>query len=300
MIYISQKDIENLNITPEQCYEWVSESFKSKYDSQLPPKISIHLRDIDFYNTMPCLLPEKYDRFSVKIVSRIKGNYPALKSNLLLYRSSTGEILAHIDADWITAMRTGAVAALAAQTFKNSQSKIYSFMGLGSTGHATMKCLAPKLDKGNSIIRLLRYKDHAEKFIEEFAYTGLEFEVCDNIRSLVDGSDVIISCITQTDSILCPDESLFKPGVTVIPVHTRGFQNCDLFFDKVFGDDTGHVQGFRYFSKFRKFDELSNVLLGNNPGRENDQERILSYNIGLGLHDAFFAEKIYEMIIGNK
>lgn len=299
MIYISQKDIENLNITPEQCYEWVSESFKSKYESQLPPKISIHLRDIDFYNTMPCLLPEKYDRFSVKIVSRIKGNYPALKSNLLLYRSSTGEILAHIDADWITAMRTGAVAALAAQTFKNSQSKIYSFMGLGSTGHATMKCLAPKLDKKNSIIRLLRYKDHAEKFIEEFSYTGLEFEVCDNIRTLVDGSDVIISCITQTDSILCPDESLFKPGVTVIPVHTRGFQNCDLFFDKVFGDDTGHVEGFKYFSSFRKFDELSNVLLGNNPGRENDQERILSYNIGLGLHDAFFAEKIYEMITGK-
>ena len=82
----------------------------------------------------------------------------------------------------------------------------------------------------------------------------------------------------------------------LIPVHTRGFQNCDLFFDKVFGDDTGHVQGFRYFDRFKQYDELSQVLLGNNPGRENDAERIICYNIGLGLHDAVFASHIYDMM----
>lgn len=299
MIHIGRQDIESLGITPEQCYEWVLESFKAKYDSILPPKTSIHLRDKDFFNTMPCLLPEEYDRFSVKIVSRIIGTYPAVKSNLLLFRSSTGELLAHIDADWITAMRTGAVAALATETFKNTRARIYSFMGLGIVGHATMKCLATKIDKADSLIRLLRYKDHTERFMEEFAYTGLEFEVCESIDSLIDGSDVVISCISHTDDILCADETSFKPGVTVIPVHTRGFQNCDLFFDKVFGDDTGHIEGFRYFSRFRKFDEFSNVLLGNSPGRENDEERILSYNIGLGLHDAFFAERIYRMVAAN-
>ena len=299
MIHISRQDIESLGITPEQCCEWVTESFKAKYESQLPPKTSIHLRDKDFFNTMPCLLPEEYDRFSVKIVSRIIGTYPAVKSNLLLFRSSTGELLAHIDADWITAMRTGAVAALATETFKNTRARIYSFMGLGIVGHATMKCLATKIDKADSLIRLLRYKDHTERFMEEFAYTGLELEVCESVDSLIDGSDVVISCISHTDDILCADETSFKPGVTVIPVHTRGFQNCDLFFDKVFGDDTGHIEGFRYFSKFRKFEEFSNVLIGKSPGRESDEERILSYNIGLGLHDAFFAERIYRMIVAN-
>lgn len=299
MIHISRQDIESLGITPEQCCEWVTESFKAKYESQLPPKTSIHLRDKDFFNTMPCLLPEEYDRFSVKIVSRIIGNSPALRSDLLLFRSSTGELLAHFDADWITAMRTGAVAALAAETFRNSRAGIYSFMGLGTVGHAAMQCLAAKIDTDSTLIRLLRHKDQAERFMEEFSYTGLEFEICDGIDSLIGGSDVVISCISHTDDILCPDETLFKPGVTVIPVHTRGFQNCDLFFDKVFGDDTGHIEGFRYFSRFRKFDEFSNVLLGKSPGRESDEERILSYNIGLGLHDAFFAERIYRMVAAN-
>ena len=81
-----------------------------------------------------------------------------------------------------------------------------------------------------------------------------------------------------------------------MPVHTRGFQNCDLFFDKIYGDDRGHVCGFGNFSKFREFDEFSNVLLGKNGGRKNDRERIIAYNIGLGLHDIIYAYKIYDKL----
>ena len=229
MEHISTQDIMALGISPEQCVDWVTESFRLKYESTLPPKISIHLREIDFFNTMPCLLPEAYDRFSVKVVSRIKGNNPSLKSDLWLYRSSTGELLAHIDADWITAMRTGAVAALAAKTFECSTARVYALMGLGSTGHATMECLAPSLDGSKCVIRLLRYKDQAERFMEEFRHRGLSFEICDNAEDLIDGADVVISCITHADGLICPRNGLFKPGVTVIPVHTKGFQNCDLF-----------------------------------------------------------------------
>lgn len=89
---------------------------------------------------------------------------------------------------------------------------------------------------------------------------------------------------------------MFKQGVLVIPVHTRGFQNCDLFFDKVFGDDEGHIKDFKFFSRFKYFGELGDVISGNNKGRINDQERIISYNIGLGIHDAFFGYHIYNLI----
>ena len=44
---------------------------------------------------------------------------------------------------------------------------------------------------------------------------------------------------------------------------------------------------------------LNLKLIGKIPGRESDEERILSYNIGLGLHDAFFAERIYRMVAAN-
>lgn len=296
MKYISTKDIVELNIKPEICYDWIIESFKAKHRCLLPPKISIHLEEMNFYNTMPCLLPKEYDCFGVKIVSRIKGNTPSLNSDLLLYRASTGELLAHIDANWITTMRTGAVSAIAIETLKNSSAQIYSFMGLGNTGRATLQCILPKLNKKNSIIRLLKYKDHAEKIIEEFNHEGIIFQICDSIEELIHNADIIVSCITQTNDIICPNDSLFKQGVLVIPVHTRVFQNCDLFFDKVFGDDEGHIKDFKFFSRFKYFGELGDVISGNNKGRINDQERIISYNIGLGIHDAFFGYHIYNLI----
>ena len=297
MMTITDNDILELGISPETCCEWVSKSFLMKSSSVLPPKTSIHLHEMDFFNTMPCLLPEEYDMFSVKIVSRIVLQKPALKSTILLYRASTGERLAIIEADWITRMRTGAVACLAARTLRNSKTRIYSFMGLGSTAYATMDCMEGMIRKENAEVRLLKYKDQAEKFAEH--YRGIKFSLVDNTDELIDNADVIISCITHTDEIICPDLSLFKPGVLVVPVHTRGFQNCDTVFDKVFADDTGHVRGFVNFGKFKQFNEIGDVLGGSVPGRESDSERILSYNIGLGLHDAYFAYMIYNMILQN-
>lgn len=297
MKIISQKQIRDLNITPSQCIEWIRESFSLKEKAQLPAKISLHPQGNDFFNTMPCLLPAPYNYFGVKEVHRIKGATPALGSDLLLYNSVTGELLAMLDADWITTMRTGAVATLAVQTFRSTKTKTYGFLGLGNTGRATMLCL---LDSEPNIMHhviLLRYKDQAESFIERFkGYTNVTFTICDDSKDLVTQSDVIVSCITEAQGLLCDDDNLYREGCLVVPVHTRGFQNCDLFFDKVYADDKAHVCGFKYFSQFKQFAEIQDVIAGKAKGREFDSERILSYNIGLGLHDVVYASKIYETL----
>ncbi len=46
-----------------------------------------------------------------------KGQSPALNSEMMLFDTSTGRMTALINADWITSARTGAVAALAINTF---------------------------------------------------------------------------------------------------------------------------------------------------------------------------------------
>lgn len=297
MIIVSSNDIERLNISPAQCVEWVNEAFLMKNECQLPAKISLHPRGNDFFNTMPCMLPEEYHTFGCKVVSRIKGNTPALKSDLMVYDTLTGEMIALIDADWITAKRTGAVAALAINTFRSSQAQIYSFVGLGVIGHATLDCLIATNADNHLHIRLKRYKDHAERTIQRYgSHSNVTFEIVDTMEQLVDGADVIVSCITDADGLLVSDVNLFKPGALVVPVHTRGFQNCDTVFDRVFADDTEHVRGFKYFNQFRSFAEIGDVLSGQNAGRRNDSERILSYNIGLGLHDIYFGHKILTLL----
>lgn len=261
--------------------------------AQLPAKISLHPRGNDFFNTMPCMLPDEYHTFGCKVVSRVKGQHPALNSEMMVFDTLTGRMTALVNADWITARRTGAVAALAINTLRSSEAEVYSFVGLGVMGHATIECLLATNRGRNMTLRFKRYKDHAEAAIERYGnIPGVRFEIAETMDALVDGADVVVSCITDADGLLVEDESRFKPGVLVVPVHTRGFQNCDRVFDKVYADDTDHVRGFRYFDEFRRFGEIGDVLAGRIAGRENDEERILSYNIGLGLHDILFASKI--------
>ncbi len=297
MKHITNEDIVNLNLSPEQCVEWVRDAFILKSECQLPAKMSVHPTGNDFFTTMPCLLPSEYRRFGAKVVSRIVGRVPALKSDMMLFDSRSGELLAIVDCDWITAMRTGAVATLAIKTLRQSQASEYAFIGLGSTARATLTCLLNSCADEHLNIRLFRYKDQAERIIEEYGhYKNASFTIVDTTTELVKGADVVVSCITDASGLLVEDESLFKPGVLVVPVHTRGFQNCDTTFDKVFADDTDHVKGFKYFSEFREFHQLEEVLKGDVTGRANDSERILSYNIGLGLHDVLYASRIYDKL----
>lgn len=296
---IPQEQIKSLNISPAECVKWVEEGFRMKDDVQMPAKLSVHPQGEDFMTTMPCLLPEQNGkkRFGIKVVNRIEGQNPALSSMIYLYDAKTGHLLAVMDGDWITAMRTGAVATLAARLFQKDGTDTYSMMGLGNIARATASCLIADHQNIDIKIRLLRYKDQAEQFIERFKEaSNVTFEIIDDKEEFLSEADVVISCVTVATELLFPDDNLFRKGVTVIPVHVRGFQNCDLFFDKVFGDDTDQIRNWKYFSKFRQYDELHHVLLGHNRGRTSQDERILSYNYGLALHDIVYASKIYDAI----
>ena len=300
---IQQGQIDALNISPADCINWVEEGFRMKDAVQLPAKLSVHPHDDDFITTMPCLLPEIEGSrcFGVKIVSRIKRHVPALQSEIYLYNAKTGRLKAILDGDWITAMRTGAVATLAARLFQRSDVSTYSLIGLGNIARAVLLCLAADNQHREITVRLMRYKDQAEAFIERFkSLSNVHFKIINDREQFVSQADVLFSCVTVAPELLFPNNNLFKKGVTIIPIHMRGFQNCDLFFDKVFGDDTDQIRKFRYFDQFLHYDELHHVLLGQSIGRSNSEERILSYNYGLALHDIVFASKIYEKLNFSK
>lgn len=305
MKIISEQLIRSLGISPKECVEWIKESFAIKDYAQIPAKISVHPVDSDFFTSMPCLLPHhtncqvnfKRHYFGVKEVHRIEGAVPCLGSDMMLYDASTGELLSLIDTDWITTMRTGAVAAVSAKALRKTNAQTYGMLGLGNTARATLLCILEQEPEKNFDVKLLKYKNQAELFIKRFTgYNNVQFEVIDDIDQLASTSDVFISCITSAKGLLVENERVFKPGVTIIPIHMRGLQNCDTTFDRVFGDDTEHVKGFKYFNQFKGYNEIGEVLNGRDKGRTSDDMRIIDYNYGLALHDVLYAAKIFEMI----
>ena len=297
MKVLTDNDIEALGIAPRQCVEWAERSLLSKPNADLPPKTWQHFPNDVFVNTMPCYVPE-INRYGVKVVTRHPGLHPALKSKILLVDMANGDCLACMDGNWITAMRTGAVAALAGKTFvTNYESAAFGFVGLGNMAHSTMKCLCSLLDRPHDIW-LLRYKNQAEEFAAAFANEpNVKFHFTDSREELVSRTQALYSCVTVMNEQFLP-ASAYPQGYTLIPVHMRGFQDCDVVFDRIFGDDTGHLRCFQHFNEFKAFAEFTDVLSGKAVGRQSAEERIISYNIGLGLHDVWFASNIYDIMTG--
>jgi ornithine cyclodeaminase/alanine dehydrogenase len=107
------------------------------------------------------------------------------------------------------------------------------------------------------------------------------------------GSDVVFSSVTYVEEDFC-SPSVFKAGCTVIPVHMRGFKECDKVFDHVITSDLESIKKFQFYGQMRKLSRLNEVLKGEVKVREKEIDRILVYNLGIALYDIYFAAKIYE------
>jgi ornithine cyclodeaminase/alanine dehydrogenase len=296
MKLIDFDNIRSIGISPEQCYAWVGEMLEAKHEAILPHKISMKPYDGVFCNVMPCILGSTPRYGGVKLVTRYPERVPSLDSKLILYNAENGEVLALMDANWITAMRTGAVAAHSIILLAKKNFSRIAMMGLGNTARATLLVLASVMKERHFCVKLLKYKGQEEDFANRFKdFSNLSFEYVDTKEDLVRGSEVVVSAATYLSEDICGDDC-YDEGVLVVPIHTLGFTNCDLFFDKVFADDRGHVEHFRYFDRYKYFAEVKDVLDGRSPGRENDKERILAYNIGISIHDINFAGHIYELV----
>lgn len=298
MKVVTFDDVKKVGIAPETCFDWVAEMLQHKEEVILPAKISLHLENDSFFNVMPCLLPGS-GMGGVKVITRHLDRVPSLDSQIFLYDYQTGTPKAVMDGNWITTMRTGAVAAHTVKTLAVEDFSEIGVMGLGNTGRAAMKVLLAVYPQRKLRVKVLKYKTQHEDYVRYFrgpdgwAFPQVEFVFVDTVEEVVEGSDVIISAVTYQEGDFC-DVSCYKPGCLVVAVHLRGFMNCDTAFDKVFCDDEDHVKGFRYFNQWRYHAEIADVITGRAEGRTSNDERIVAYNVGLSMHDMNFASKIYD------
>ena len=129
MKIITFEDIRELEISPRTCFEWVRACMEKKKDAVLPAKISMRPEEGVFYNVMPCIPDGAWG--GVKVITRYPERKPCMDSRLLLTDIKTGRFLALMDGNWITAMRTGAVAAHSVLLFSR---KGFSNIGIIGTG----------------------------------------------------------------------------------------------------------------------------------------------------------------------
>lgn len=294
--------ISKLNVSPQQIYDWCSEVWKIKSKCVLPAKTKMWQGSSGRYITMPCVIPDE-DIAGVKFISRnieSLNDVPARNSNIMIQQCSKMGLLAVVDGIWITNMRTGAIAAHSVLTYSKSNFKTIGMIGLGLAAWSFMYIFG-NVYRLPLMVKLFKYKDQAEKFIDRFAkfFPHLNFEIVDSVEEVC-SCDTVVSAISYAHENLC-DDSVFNPGCLIVPIHTAGFQNCDQTFDRFVIDDHEHVKGFKYYDSFKqKAVEMGDVENNLCAGRNNDEERIIAYCGGIALHDIYIAHKIYEIALQRK
>jgi len=238
----------------------------------------------------------------VKVVGDFVANYaaglPSELGLLTLYDPDTGVPLAIMDATLITACRTGAMTAVGARYLARRDSRVLGHVGARGTAFWNVVLLDELFDL-DEIRVTSRRPESREAFARQLAaVTRAPVRVTATAEEVFDGADILVEASRLTEPAPLLRTASVGPGAFVVPYGTVSAVELDLLdvMDKVVVDDWREAQSGRFGALRRHVDtgrlsaaslyaELGQIVTGQRPGRERDDERILLWHRGLAILD---------------
>jgi ornithine cyclodeaminase/alanine dehydrogenase len=308
-LYLSRSDIEHINLPMRDIINALDDMFKEKGQGrvEMPPKPGIHTRPDAFIHAMPAYIP-RTEAAGVKWVSGYPENQqkglPYITGLLILNDADTGVPIAVMDATWITAKRTGAATAVAAKYLARPESSSVGILACGVQGRTNLEALAT-LFPITTVKAYDIYPAVAQKFVEEMAeIMPAEIEVVRQPRDAVEGMDLVV---TSGPILKDPTPTIkagwLKAGAFASPVDFDSYWSGKALaeMDKLATDDLAQLAYYRQSGYFKEtpqpYADLGQIAAGLKPGRQHDEERIASINLGLALDDMATAPLIYRLAL---
>ena len=209
--------------------------------------------------------------------------------------------LAILDGTYITAIRTAAASGVSAKHFARPDSEVLSIIGTGVQGKYHTICLLPLLKNLKTIKIFDKYPPSLEGYknqLSPFIPHGVEVVTVSSFKEACVDSDVIVTATGPVHETIFYDKWV-KPGALVMPVHRLGWNEDSLIkFDKLIADDYNQFVSLvkNSYSPIpeKPYAQMGDVITGKKAGRENNKERIISFNCGMAIYDMIFAAKIVE------
>ncbi|MFW9808249.1 MAG: ornithine cyclodeaminase family protein [Candidatus Thorarchaeota archaeon] len=307
LLYLSQADIIKINLLMNEIIEQLEIAFAEKAEGrvEMPPKPGIHPGESDnFIHAMPAYIP-KMKSAGLKWVSGFPNNtqkgLPYISGLLILNDPETGLPICVMDCVWITAKRTGAATAVAAKHLARSDASIVGILGCGVQGRSNIEALSVvfALEHVRAYdIDLNRSKEYAREI--EASY-GLAVEVVDSPRDAVSGCDIVV---TAGPILKKPHATIqagwLEEGAFASLVDFDSYWHPDAMkqVNKFCTDDIlqlRHYQEIGYFQNIPSiYADLGELVAGQKMGRETNEERTITCNLGLAMDDMAVAPLIYQ------
>ncbi len=284
----------------------IEEVFKEKGKGrvEMPPKPGIHTKPDAFIHAMPAYIPEMRAA-GIKWVGGYPSNLvrglPYISGLLVLNDPDTGFPIALMDATWITAKRTGAATAVAAKHLARKDSSVFAILGCGAQGRTNLEALNEAFDL-NEVRAYDISQENLQRYREEMtAKFGLSIRSARDPHEAVMESDIIVTAgpilKDPTPSI---ERSWISDGVFACPIDYDSYWKPEAMHSmhKFCTDDEQQLLYYKSMGYFRDIPnihaDLGEIVLGQKTSRENQQERIMSMNLGLAIEDMAVASLLYE------
>lgn len=232
-----------------------------------------------------------------------KRGLPVTDTVALLFDATTGFPVCLMEANWITALKTGASTAVTAKSLARPDSRIATIFGAGSLGRMHLLGLHEVFDLEE--IRVVDViPEIAGRFQAEMSeQAGVPVVVPSSPETAVRGADIIVT--VTTGSAINVEVPWLKPGAFVARMGSYQEVALDLFLkaDKLVVDRWEYVS-FRVpemvelieAGKLHRDDlhaEWPDIVGGRATGRESDEEIILYTALGIWGEYAAILPQVY-------
>jgi alanine dehydrogenase len=239
-----------------------------------------------------------------------KYDLPAVFSILIYTHPETGFPLAICDGSFHTLMRTGASAAVSAKWLARRDSTVLAILGTGSVGQGTL-ATCDVVFPWTEVRIWSRTQESVDRFLEaeRASYPHLELVGTTDVRTAVDGADVIVTGTHARSSLV--DHDWVKDGahIAALGADLEGEQELDpriLQRARVFVDDIrqcrtdGEINVALREGLISEADvagEIGKVICGELEGRQSDDQVTVFDSTGIALQDSATVPLEYERAV---
>lgn len=303
----------------EQALDDVAEAFAvtSADEADLPLRTRINIDDDRTLLMMPAY-SAKADAAAVKTIGLYPKNaqkdLPTAPASIILLDAETGQVSALLDGATVTKIRTGASSGVGFRYLARSDARIGVIVGTGGQAYTQLLAMITALPTLEEVRIVNPDRALAEAFVDQlkawqpFTDSGFsgELTIETDADSAADGADAIILVTSSHQPVLSAKN--LKAGCTISCVgsYQPHMQECgpDIIerADRIVCDqveacveESGDLiiplqQGI--ISEADLQDEIGEIIAGNKPGRESDEDIIVYETVGVGTQDLWAAKAI--------
>lgn len=229
----------------------------------------------------------------------------------LLNDPETHYPIAILEGSLISGMRTAAVTALAARHLAKKTFRRVACLGCGPIAQMQLKTLLEQFSGIEEIHLFDLVPEAAWRLVAALRpqFSEVKYQVDPSAEAAVRAGEVVITCTVADQPYLHYDwlqKGAFIGNVSIMDLHKEVFVRAD----KVVVDDWDQSNREKKivnqlvlegrFSRERLHAELGEILAGEKPGRESDDEIILLNPMGIAIEDIACAQEIYQRALAER